>query len=206
MLRKGTRAASCHPILWAALILISLGLGLGKKCWGPTVGCCGCCWLGVGLPFPQFPPCLKLWQEWTIPHSYGPSLASKALKRVGSLLLAVPSCLLAVLPLISTYGSPCPGASRCPVVWGRLSKTSPAIMRAGAARSTPVCPSPSMGLSLGCLGHGLGCCPALSGQEAISWQSVAPILWCPPRISDSINSSYFVPDLLVSTFTFRVAP
>ena len=45
------------------------------------------------------------------------------------------------LPLISTYGNPCPMASRWAAVWGGLSKAGLAIVGAGVAGSTPVCTS-----------------------------------------------------------------
>ena len=73
-LRKGIGAASCCPVLWAALIQVGFGLGLGRECWGPTVGCCGCHQWGVGLHSLSSPQTgLKLLLEWGIPLPYGPS-------------------------------------------------------------------------------------------------------------------------------------
>ena len=97
-----------------------------------------------------------------------PTLAAKALERVRVPTVGctfMPSISpLAALPLVSTYGSPCPRANRCAVVWGGLSKTSLVIMGAWAASSTPVCLSPPMAsLSLGLIGAlaGLLSCPTL---------------------------------------------
>ena len=77
-----------------------------------------------------------------------PALASKTLEGVGVPTVGctfMPSISpLTTLPLISTYGSPCPLASRYASARDGLSKTSPAIMGAGVAGSIPVCASPTM--------------------------------------------------------------
>ena len=77
-----------------------------------------------------------------------PALVPKALKRVGISAVGctlMPSVSpLAVLSLFSTYCGPYIMACRCAVVWGGMSKTGPAVMGAGVARSTHVCPSPLM--------------------------------------------------------------
>ena len=94
-LRKGTGATSGHTILLAVFIVVSFGLGSRRQCWGHY------CWLlqlaavGGWVIFPQFPldwfkvlagvgHSQAIWpQPWQLKHW----------KELGSLLLAVPSCL-----------------------------------------------------------------------------------------------------------------
>ena len=107
-----------------------------------------------------------------------PALASKTLESwvppVGCTFMPSINPLTA-LPFTSTYGNPCPMASRCAVVWGTLSKTSLAIEGAGAASSTPVYTSLPWPLSLGLLWAlaGLLPCPALV-RAAISLAICCP--------------------------------
>ena len=149
------------------------------------------CWLLLTwgwTAFPQFPPhwfkvmagvgqFQAIWpQPWHLKHW----------RELESLLLAVPWCLALVswlLPLISTYCSPCPMACRCPGVWCSLSNTGPAIMGAGAAWSTPVCPLLPWPLSLGLFGAlaGLLPCPALV-RVAISFA-----ICCPSSVVPSLE-------------------
>ena len=114
------------------------------------------------------------------------ALTSKALERVGvppigSAFSPIVSPLV-VLSLVATYCSSCPMAGRCAVAQRSWSKTSPAVMGAGVASSTPVCLSPPMASVWGYLGCWLGCCPALSwsGWPSI-WQSGTLTLWYPPQ-------------------------
>ena len=77
-----------------------------------------------------------------------PAQAPKALERVGvspigctfipriSLFIVLPWFLLTVVTVLWSVG--------VLLVWGSLSKTGLAIMRAGVARSTPVCLSPPL--------------------------------------------------------------
>ena len=116
---------------------------------------------------------------------------------------------LTVLPLISTYGSPCPMASWCAVVWVSLSKTGLATVGAGAAESTPVCPSPSTDSLPGAAG-GTSWVAALPcfGQGSHQFANLFPY-FCGllPRVCGHYSpSSYFVLDLLIFLLsTFQVA-
>ena len=106
--------------------------------------------MGGWATFPQFPQSgLKFWLGWHIPESYGPQpWHLKHWRELGSLLLTLPSC-----PSLDPWVF-CPWCllEVVPVPWltdalqtgGSLSVTSLAIMRAGVARSAPVCPSPPM--------------------------------------------------------------
>ena len=117
-------------------------------------------------------------------------LAPKALGRVGVFPVGctfTPSISpLAVLPLVSTYCSPCPMACRCTLVWGSLSKTSLAVMGAGVARvPLSVCPLPwPLSLSGAILGTGWGCCPALPWQGSHQFGNLLPqFCGALPRVS-----------------------
>ena len=70
--RKGTGVTFC-----SALSMVGFGLGSGRECWEPTVGCCGWCWQGVG-PHSLGSPWtgLKSWLGWHIPKPCGPSLGT----------------------------------------------------------------------------------------------------------------------------------
>ena len=126
---------------------------------------------------------------------------------------------LAPLPLISTYGSPCPMASRCAVVQDGLCKTGPATVGAGVAGSTPVCMSPSMASLSGLLGTLAGllpcptsvkevinlaiCCPnsAVPSQHLVATAALALTLsWISFSLSAfwvaAINCEYNVPGVL----------
>ena len=136
-----------------------------------------------------------------------PALAPKALERGGvspvCCTLMPSASPLAALPPVSTYCSPYTMACRCPVVQGSLSKTSLAVMGAGAARSTPVCLFPPMSSLNGAIwGTGQAAalhCPAQGGQQFsnLLTQSCGAL----PRVSDySSPRLYLVPDLLILTF------
>ena len=136
-----------------------------------------------------------------------PALASKALDRVwvpavGCTFMSSISPL-AVVSLVSTYGSPCPMASKCAVVCGNLSKTSPAIIGPGAARSTPVCPSPPMAS----LSHAVWGTDWAAALPCLGWGShqfgnlLHRSCGALPRVDGHGSPSpYFVPDLLILTF------
>ena len=188
-LRKGTRATSGHPLLWAVFIVVSFGSGSGKECWRPTVGCCRWCWQGVrphSLGFPLTG--LKFWQGGAFLSHMAPTLGSKALERagvhpVGCAFLSIFSPL-AILSLVSTCCSPHAVSSRCAVDWGDLSQTSLAVMGAGAARSALVHPSPPIASLLGLFGAlaGLLSCPALVRM------AINLAIWCPNSIVPSTGS------------------
>ena len=176
-LRKGTGAASCCPIIWAALILVSFGLGSGRKCRGPTVGCC---W-GVGC-IPSVPP------DWFkavagVAHSYAIWPQPWQHWKVGVppvghtfMLSIIP---VTALPLISTYSSPCPTASSvlwsgevCPgLVWPLWELGQPGVSLSAHPLQWP--------LSLGLLG-------ALAG-----------LLPCPTLLNAAINFAICCPNSLV---------
>ena len=169
---------------------------------------CGCHQWGGWAAFLQFPQTgLKLWLEWGIPHHMAPSLASKTLEGVrvppvGCTFTPSISPLTA-LPLISTYSSPCPMASRCAVVQGSLSKTGLALVGAGAASSTPVCTSLSMASLPGAAWdtRWVAALPNF-GQGSHQFGNLLP-QFCSslPRVRGHCSpSSYFAPHLLIFAF------
>ena len=83
-LRKGTGAASCCPVLWSALILVSLGLGLRREYRGPTAGCCSSCqWGGVELhSLGSSRLVYSCGWSGAFPCHMAPALAHKTLERV----------------------------------------------------------------------------------------------------------------------------
>ena len=205
-LRKGTRAASCYPIL--------LGCPHTHQSWSRVrEGMLGAyCWLLLlvpvgGGPHPLGSPQtgLKLWLGWDIPKPNGPALAPKALERVGvSPVGLMPSVSpLVVLSLNSTHCSPCIVACRCAAVQGSLSKTGPAIMGTVAARITPICLSPPMTSFSGAI-WGTGWATALPcpGQGGHQFGNLLPqFCGALPRVSaHSSPNPYRFLDLHILTF------
>ena len=135
-----------------------------------------------------------------------PALTSKTLEKVGVPPVGctfVPSISpVTALPLISTYGNPCPMASRCVVVWGspRLVWLLWELWQLGITLSAHPLLWP---LSLALLGAQAGLLPypALV-RAAISLAILLP-LFCSSlsRLSGHCSpGSYFVPDLIIFAF------
>ena len=166
-LRKGTGATPGCPILCAAFIVVRFGSGSGRECWVPTVGCCGWCQWGLGhISSVSSQTGLKFWQGWHITKPCGPTLAPKALERVG-----VPPVGGAFLPIFRPLGvlvpslyllwSLCHGQQMC---CGLRQSVPHQFSHYGSWGSQECsCPFiPSHCLSVwGYFGCWLGCCPVL---------------------------------------------
>ena len=173
------------------------------------------CWLlwlvlvGDWPTFPQFPPdwfkavarvgyYQAIWPNpWHLKHW----------RNLGSLLLAVPSCL-ALVPwllcpwfLLVVVPVPWPVS----VLWSRAvcPRLVQLVWELGVTRSTPCLSIISHGLSVwGYLGHWLGCCPALpwSGWPSIG-NLVPQICGTLPKVGGHGSPSpYLFPDFLILAF------
>ena len=204
---EGTGAASSCPVLWATFILVSLSPGSGRECWGLLLavaavtggGCATFHWFpldwfkalaGVGHSQAIWP------QPWHLKH----------LRELGSLLLALPSCLSLAPWLFCPWSLliVVPVPQLVDVLWLKaVSQISLAIMGAGAARSTSFHPSPpTASLSGAIWGTDWAVALPCPGQGSHEFGNLVP-QFCGTLLrvgGHGSPSPYFITGFLILTF------